>query len=267
MKIIFEHHFKDIPQEQIPQMFDILAGNMRIIAPTGDSYEEDRRIWLSEAVPAFEHIILILDDGLLAGYSQYRLQDNTLRMDEIQFAKPYQGTGLFKRFYQYITTIIPQETQPVTWHSSRLYPDPTHPQNPYEDSMAWQPRKPMNTGEGKYLYPPLECFETKDPVISGPVDSIRFEMLREGLEDYEYFVLLKRLSPNDPNLKVPASVATSPTVYSTDPADMENHRLKLARAIEKALSAKSAKAKTDAEWRVVCDSPCSRPDLRVRLIE
>ena len=135
----------------------------------------------------------------------------------------------------------------VTWHSSRLYPDPTHPQNPYEDSMAWQPRKPMNTGEGKYLYPPLECFETKDPVISGPVDSIRFEMLREGLEDYEYFVLLKRLSPNDPNLKVPASVATSPTVYSTDPADMENHRLKLARAIEKALSAKSAKAKTDAD--------------------
>ena len=100
--------------------------------------------------------------------------------------------------------------------------------------MAWQPRKPMNTGEGKYLYPPLQCFETKEPVISGPVDSIRFEMLREGLEDYEYFVMLKRLSPSDPLLAVPQDVAVSPTVYSTDPANMENHRLKLARALEKA---------------------------------
>ena len=113
MKIIFEHYFKDIPPEQIPHMFEILASNMRIIAPTGDSYEEDRRIWLAEAVPAFEHVILIFDDAQLAGYFQYRLQDNTLRMDEIQFAKPYQGSGLFRRLYQYIITIIPQETQHV----------------------------------------------------------------------------------------------------------------------------------------------------------
>ena len=113
MKIIFEHHFKHIPPEQIPHMFEILASNMRIIAPTGDRYEEDRRIWLAEAVPAFEHVILILDDGQFAGYFQYRLQDNTLRMDEIQFAKPYQGSGLFRRLYQYIITIIPQDTQHV----------------------------------------------------------------------------------------------------------------------------------------------------------
>ncbi|MBR4654950.1 MAG: DUF4091 domain-containing protein [Kiritimatiellae bacterium] len=120
----------------------------------------------------------------------------------------------------------------VTWHSSRLYPDRL--QNPYEDSMAWQPRKPMNTGEGKYLYPPPKCFDTKEPVISGPVDSIRFEMVREGLEDFEYFAMLKRLSPSDPLLAVPPDVAVSPTVYSTDPAHMERHRLKLARALEKA---------------------------------
>ena len=120
MKIIFEHHFKDIPQEQIPRMFDILAGNMRIIAPTGDSYEEDRRIWQAEAVPAFEHVILIFDDDRLAGYFQYRLQDNTLRMDEIQFARTYQGSGLFKRLYQYLTTIIPKDTQHVTACANKM---------------------------------------------------------------------------------------------------------------------------------------------------
>ena len=120
MKIIFKHHFKDIPQEQIPRMFDILAGNMRIIAPTGDSYEDDRKIWLAEAVPAFEHVILIFDDDRLAGYFQYRLQDNTLRMDEIQFAKPYQGSGLFKHLYQYLTTIIPQDTQHVAACANKM---------------------------------------------------------------------------------------------------------------------------------------------------
>ena len=120
MKIIFEHHFKDIPKEQIPRMFDILAGNMRIIAPTGDSYEEDRKIWLAEAVPAFEHVILIFDDDRLARYFQYRLQDNTLRMDEIQFAKPYQGSGLFRRLYQYIITIIPQDTQHVAACANKM---------------------------------------------------------------------------------------------------------------------------------------------------
>ena len=120
MKIIFEHHFKDIPQEQIPRMFDILAENMRIIAPTGDSYEEDRKIWLADAVPAFEHVILIFDDDRLAGYFQYRLQDNTLRMDEIQFAKPYQGSGLFRRLYQYIITIIPQDTQHVAACANKM---------------------------------------------------------------------------------------------------------------------------------------------------
>ena len=155
----------------------------------------------------------------------------------------------------------------VTWHSSRLYPDRL--QNPYEDSMAWQPRKPMNTGEGKYLYPPTQCFETEEPVISGPVDSIRFEMLREGLEDYEYFVMLKKLSPGHALLAVPPEVATSPTVYSTDPAHMENHRLKLARVLEKLAvaveppqctvdaleSAVIARDRAlDAEWRAVADA-------------
>ena len=120
MNITFEHYFKDIPQAHIPHMFDILAGNMRIIAPTGDSYEEDRRIWLAEAVPAFEHVILIFNDGQLAGFFQYRLLDNTLRMDEIQFAKPYQGSGLFKLLYQYITTIIPQDTQHVATCANKV---------------------------------------------------------------------------------------------------------------------------------------------------
>ena len=46
---------------------------------------------------------------------------------------------------------------------------------------------------------------------------------------------LTRFSPNDPLPAVPPAVAVSPTVYSTDPAHLEHHRLKLARAVEKAM--------------------------------
>ena len=73
-------------------------------------------------------------------------------------------------------------------------------------------------------------------------------MLRDGIEDYEYFALLKRLLAERRNLssamrtkaatllKVPQSVYSSMTEFTTDPEPMERHRAKLARAIEKIIS-------------------------------
>lgn len=122
----------------------------------------------------------------------------------------------------------------VCWNRKAIYPDPERPQNPYEDAMVWTSKHPWNSGEGRYVYPPQRCFETKDPVVEGPVDSIRFEMLREGVEDYEYFAMLKRLDPASPLLAVPPEVTSSLDDYSVDPAGMEAHRMRLAEAIERA---------------------------------
>ena len=65
-------------------------------------------------------------------------------------------------------------------------------------------------GDGRFFYPPLASVQEGDkgPILDAPVGSIRGEMLRDGIEDYEYFVMLKRL-----------------------PAAMEAHRVRLARAI------------------------------------
>ena len=57
-------------------------------------------------------------------------------------------------------------------------------------------------------------------------------MLREGIEDYEYFVLLRKQDPTNPLLKVPETVMRSVYDYSTDPSGMETHRLRLARQIK-----------------------------------
>ena len=139
------------------------------------------------------------------------------------------------------------------WTSANAYPDPAHPQNPYEDPMGWcesdslgkGTKSPWGNGDGRFLYPPRKAAQpSPTPVLDGPVDSFRLEMLRDGIEDYEYFAMLKRLLAERRNLppalrakaaallEVPQSIYSSMTEFTTDPEPMERHRAKLARAIE-----------------------------------
>ena len=89
-----------------------------------------------------------------------------------------------------------------------------------------------SSAEGFYIYPPEECFSTGGKVMAPPVDSIRFDLLREGIEDYDYFALLRKADPSSPLLKVPASVYRSLREYSTDPSHMMRHRLAIAEQLE-----------------------------------
>ncbi len=141
----------------------------------------------------------------------------------------------------------------VWWHSPEAYPDSL--QNPYEDSMSWvsgygTPRgqkRPWNAGDGRFLYPPEAATgKQPQPVLDGPVDSIRWEALRDGIEDYEYHVILQRLLAErggklpadelaryEALLQVPAKISQSLTQYTTDPAPLEARRHELAQAIQR----------------------------------
>ena len=88
------------------------------------------------------------------------------------------------------------------------------------------------------MYPPKACFRddgsfSGETVIEGPVSSMRAEHLRDGIEDYEYFAMLKRLDANNPLLAVPKDVYASLTSYAEDTEAIERHRLALAREIER----------------------------------
>jgi len=133
------------------------------------------------------------------------------------------------------------------WTSPTAYPD--HPQNPYADPMGWRtgygtPRgekRPWGNGDGRFIYPPLAAAgaDSSRPVLDGPVDSIRWEMLRDGIEDYEYFVILRDLLEDAPNetlaalLEVPEKVTRDMKTFTKDPAPLERHRDRVARAIGK----------------------------------
>lgn len=103
-------------------------------------------------------------------------------------------------------------------------------------------------GDGRFYYPANRNPEDRTTkYLTGPVNSLRWEMLREGLEDYEYFYLLRQLveqrrAAGDDSaavreaealLAVPEEVCVDMTHFTTDPTPLYAHREKLARAVER----------------------------------
>jgi hypothetical protein len=141
------------------------------------------------------------------------------------------------------------------WTSGSAYPEPLL-QNPWQDPMSWMSgyglekggRRPWGNGDGRFLYPPNRDPEHDDTkYIQGPIPSIRWELLRDGIEDYEYFWLLRReierlreagVAPSvyeaeEKLLEVPQEICRSLTEFTITPEPIYEHREKLADAIER----------------------------------
>jgi hypothetical protein len=166
---------------------------------------------------------------------------------------PEMRIWLWQTFQRNIEGILVWET--TYWTSSAAYPDPKRPQNPYTDPMSWTSgystpageRRPWGNGDGRFIYPPLKAADggSDVPVLDGPVDSIRWEHLRDGIEDYEYLCILRKrlaehqntLSPDSYQkyarlLVVPESITRSLTEFAPDGAPLEQQRQQIALAIE-----------------------------------
>lgn len=146
------------------------------------------------------------------------------------------------------------------WTSGSAFPRSL--QNPWTDPMSYvsgydfQPGHIgyWGNGDGRFLYPPRRDPNTATaPCLDAPINSIRWENLRDGIEDYEYFWLLDqevrrvhRLNQNSPSarklrlesdaralLTVPAGISRDTTHFTTDPRLLLAHRDKLAKMIER----------------------------------
>jgi len=170
----------------------------------------------------------------------------------IDHPAPEMRIWLWQTFQRNIEGILVWETN--YWTSNAAYPDPQHPQNPYADPMSWTSgystpagdRRPWGNGDGRFLYPPPTAADGSDgpPVLDGPVDSIRWEHLRDGIEDFEYLTILRqRLAARRADLpaatwqrlagllEVPAEISRSLTEFAADGEPIEIHRDRVARAI------------------------------------
>ncbi len=140
------------------------------------------------------------------------------------------------------------------WTSDKAFPAPKM-QNPWADPMGYiggYSFEPgfvgyWGNGDGRFLYPPNRDVENdKSKYMTGPVSSIRWEMLRDGLEDYEYFWLLREaierarqagkpaelLSKATALLEVGPDLVTDKTHFTQNPQLLYQRRIAVAEMIE-----------------------------------
>ncbi len=121
--ITFRYLDKKSADKFLPTLFKILHSNMSVIAPTGNSYDEDFNMWHGAVLMGLEkdarQIILIYDDSEIVGYFQYYINAYTFMMEEIQFCKEYQGKGVFQKLYAYLYEVVPREIRFVEAYASK----------------------------------------------------------------------------------------------------------------------------------------------------
>jgi len=152
------------------------------------------------------------------------------------------------------------------WTTSAAFPDPQRPQNPYEDPMGYVSgystpqgtKRYWGNGDGRFIYPALAAAvpgkSGPEPVIAPPASSIRWEMLREGIEDYEMLYMLRELLKKrrdelppeqvkqyEALLEVPEEITRDMTTFTTDPAPIYTRRAEIAQAIERMAENNGAK--------------------------
>jgi len=109
--------------------------------------------------------------------------------------------------------------------------------NPWTQTRTWDWSNA--NGDGTLIYPPTREPPT-GPLLSPPINSIRFELIREGLEDLEYFWLLKELiakrelelGPNHWLVVQARSIRENALALITNLHDLYQARRALAQSIE-----------------------------------
>ncbi len=96
-------------------------------------------------------------------------------------------------------------------------------------------------GEGSLIYPGSRTHRyTGQRNLQGPVSSIRFELLREGVEDYEYLWLLKTLGDGAYADQTAESMVVDVSAFSRNVEELFLVREQLAKRIESLAGAKRA---------------------------
>jgi hypothetical protein len=138
-------------------------------------------------------------------------------------------------------------TGELYWSATYYLTTNSQPRNPWEEAMSISPDgSPWGNGDGMLLYPPAKT-PPSTPLLAGPINSLRWELLREALEDGEYFWLLKdtlpravaRQGPDSPAvrqgeaaLQTALALVSSQTQFKKDPRQLYSARRSLAEAIE-----------------------------------
>jgi glycosyl hydrolase family 123 len=119
-----------------------------------------------------------------------------------------------------------------------MTPDPWVSPVTYPEGYFCSDQHILN-GEGSLLYPGSEAEQyTGQKDVNGPVGSIRFELLREGIQDYERLWILKNLGDGRFADEAVKTMVIDVSAFSRNPADLFELRAKIAQRIEQLTEAR-----------------------------
>lgn len=105
----FEYLDKSLFDEYESTLFNILADNMTLIAPTGADREEEHKSWYSAVKDGLcadaRRIVLIkeIDTERIIGFFQYYTNPHVFMMEEIQIIPEFQGRdNIFRDLYGFV---------------------------------------------------------------------------------------------------------------------------------------------------------------------
>lgn len=125
MQVVFRYLPKPPSSALLDEIFGILATNMRVIAPTGLTYEEDRAQWMACVPPALtkdaRQMVLIYAGDELVGFFQYYVtaDHSVFMMEEIQFKEAYRESGLFGELYRFLIPKLPADIVSVEAYADK----------------------------------------------------------------------------------------------------------------------------------------------------
>ncbi|HON67874.1 MAG TPA: DUF4091 domain-containing protein [Phycisphaerae bacterium] len=97
--------------------------------------------------------------------------------------------------------------------------------DPWEDMATVKDINPYIHGDGALFYP------GKKVGVDGPVTSVRLEIIRDGLEDYEYLTLYEKQFGPARTQELISRVVKSLTEFERDPAVLDRLRQEMARML------------------------------------
>lgn len=247
---------------------DRLVFNSPIDEPNTAQAYEDTRKWaklVHEAAPGVPFLVTespVTDNpewGVLNGYANnFSIHGNQLNKPEVKAAiRQEQARGGEITWYISCDQVYPQpnyfidapamDPVMVPWITARygmngvLYwafnfwsqtPDPWLDPVTYLSGFLCSEGGILN-GEGSLIYPGNRVNRyTGQKNVDGPVSSIRFELLREGIEDYEYLWLLKSLGDEKFADEAVKGMVVDVSAFSRNVEELFALREKMAKRIE-----------------------------------
>jgi hypothetical protein len=116
------------------------------------------------------------------------------------------------------------------WNTTYWNPD-RGCDDPWESMMTVENINPALRGDGSLLYP------GKKVGVDGPISSQRLEIIRDGIEDFDYLTLAEQWLGGDATREYVSRLCASLTEWEQDPATLELVRRELGTALEASISA------------------------------